>query len=262
MFNIYRAFFGATINLQLQYRVAAVIWLIGTVIQPVVSLVVWRTVAGSGSIQGYTGADFAAYFLVLMLADQITFTWIMWEYEFQIKSGQFATQLIKPVHPVHRHVADNVTHKLITLVVLLPTFVVLAVLFRPTFHTTLADFLLFFPVVLLGAAIRYLVEYTLALAAFFTTRVSALNQVYMSLLWFLSGMLAPLAILPGPLRTIADVSTFRSMLAFPVELALGRLDAQAVASGVAMQLAWLAVAYGCFWLFWRVSVRAFSAVGT
>jgi len=163
-------------------------------------------VAGGGSIQGYTGSDFAAYFLVLMVADQITFTWIMWEYEFQIKSGQFATQLIKPVHPVHRHVADNVTHKLITLVVLLPTFVVLAVLFRPSFHTTLASFLLFIPVVLLGAAIRYLVEYTLALAAFFTT-VSGQKMLYaLSALTFFALTLGSPPLAVASALVVADMS--------------------------------------------------------
>jgi ABC-2 type transport system permease protein len=69
LIEYYRAQFKTTIALQLQYRVSLIIWLIGGVLQPLIYLVVWTTVAGAsgGSVGGYTAQDFAAYFIVLML---------------------------------------------------------------------------------------------------------------------------------------------------------------------------------------------------
>ena len=46
--DVYRAQFKATLAVQFQYRVSAVIWLIFTVLEPTVYLVVWSAVARSG----------------------------------------------------------------------------------------------------------------------------------------------------------------------------------------------------------------------
>jgi ABC-2 type transport system permease protein len=101
--DVYRAQFKATIALQLQYRVALVIWLIYTVLEPVISLVVWSAVARStgGRVGGFSPGDFAAYFILLMLVNHLTFTWVMHEFEFRIRLGQFSPKLLRPIHPIH-----------------------------------------------------------------------------------------------------------------------------------------------------------------
>ena len=66
---------------QLQYRAAMVIWLIGRVVQPVIYLAVWTIVAQArgGTAGGYSVRDFAAYFIVVMMVEHVTFTWNMFE---------------------------------------------------------------------------------------------------------------------------------------------------------------------------------------
>ncbi|HEU5327185.1 MAG TPA: hypothetical protein VFU78_03775, partial [Thermomicrobiales bacterium] len=76
---VYQAQFRVTFATQLQYRASALIWLLGTVLEPVIYLVIWSTVAraSGGSVGSYSVAGFAGYYLVLMLVNHITFTWIM-----------------------------------------------------------------------------------------------------------------------------------------------------------------------------------------
>jgi ABC-2 type transport system permease protein len=76
---LYRAQFKTTIAEQFQYRGALVIWLMGLILEPVIYLSVWSTVALSqgGTVDGFTAADFAAYYLVALVVSQATFTWIM-----------------------------------------------------------------------------------------------------------------------------------------------------------------------------------------
>ena len=83
--------------INLQYRAANLIWLIGAVLEPVIYLIVWDTVAQvqGGEVGGFTGSDFAAYYLALMVVDRVTFTWIMWEYEFMIREGILARRLLR-----------------------------------------------------------------------------------------------------------------------------------------------------------------------
>lgn len=261
MIGVYGVYLRTRLALQLQYRVAAAIWVFSLFIPTVVTLVVWRTVAGAGSVQGYTAGGFVAYFLVAMVVDHCTFSWIMWDFEFQVRQGTLSPQLLKPLHPIHASIADNIGYKVATLAVVLPGALVLALLFHPAWTVTAAGALLFLPALLLAAVLRFLVEYTLALAGFWTTRIGALNDLYMAVMLFLSGLWVPLAVLPGPARAVAQVLPFRAMVAFPTELLLGRLDGSQVAAGFALQAVWIALAYPAFRLVWRLGMRTYSAVG-
>jgi ABC-type uncharacterized transport system permease subunit len=119
----------------------------------------------------------------------------------------------------------------------------------------------FAPAVVLGFLLRFLVEWTIALAAFWTTRVTAINQIHFMAVLFFSGQIAPLAVLPYPLRVVAMILPFRWTIGFPVELVLGRLTAGQVLTGFAVQTAWLVAALAILKLAWRASVKNYSAVG-
>ena len=94
--NVYRAKFRAEIALQFAYRGALVIWLLGLLLEPTVSLVVWTTVADSqgGVVGGFTPGDFEAYFTVLMVVNQLTFTWHFYFFEWRVRNGIFSPLLL------------------------------------------------------------------------------------------------------------------------------------------------------------------------
>ncbi|MGH3338791.1 MAG: hypothetical protein ACRDPL_08190, partial [Propionibacteriaceae bacterium] len=76
--SFYRERFGMSVAANVAYRGAVTIWIFVTLIQPLVFIVVWRTVAGAGQTGGYTANQFVAYFLVMMVVDHMTFIWHMW----------------------------------------------------------------------------------------------------------------------------------------------------------------------------------------
>lgn len=260
---VYRANFRVTIATQLQYRASLLIWLLGTVLEPTIYLVVWRTIARSsgGAVGGYAAGDFAAYFLVLMLVNHLTFSWIMWEYEYRIRQGLFSPLLLRPIHPIHKDVADNLAYKLITFPIVLPAALILALTFGATFAVAPWALVAFIPALLLAFAIRFLIEWTLAMSAFWTTRTGAVNQMYFVVSLFLSGQVAPLDLLPAPIRIAATILPFRWSVAFPVELALGRLTPQEALTGFAAQIGWLCASLLLLSVIWRVGVRRYSGVG-
>ena len=263
LLDVYRAQFKVSIAFQLQYRAALVIWLIGMVLEPLIYLVVWSAVAraGGGQAGNYTSADFAAYFIVMMLVNHATFTWIMHEFEYRIRHGQLSPKLLRAVHPIHADIAENVTYKLLTLAVMVPASVALILVFRPRFDPPLWAVAAFVPALMLAFAVRFLVEWTLALAAFWATRISAVNQTYFVALLFLSGQIAPLSLFPRWVELAASVLPFRWMVAFPVELLLGRLSPREALAGFGAQVVWLMLSLALLQGVWRASVRRYSAVG-
>jgi ABC-2 type transport system permease protein len=261
--ELYVQQFKTTLAMMFQYRASLVIWMIGQVLEPLVYLIVWSVVSqtSGGSVGGYTTRDFAAYFIVLMLVNQFTYTWIMYEFEYRVREGTLSFALLKPVHPIHSDIADNVSSKLITLPIMILIAAGLAVVFHASISLTPWAIALFIPALLLAFIVRFLIEWTLALAAFWTTRVGAINQTYFVLMLFLSGQIAPLTLLPSPVQVVAGILPFRWMIGFPVELLLGRLTLVEALTGLGAQVAWLLVGFVLLRIVWRAGVRVYSAVG-
>ena len=263
LLELYVQQFKTSFATMLQYRASLVIWLIGQVLEPVIYLIVWSTVARASGDQvgGFTSADFAAYFLVLMIVNHVTYTWIMYEFEYRVREGGLSPVLLRPVHPIHNDVADNLTSKMVSLPGMLLTAIGLGLIFRPDFRVVPWAIVAFIPSLALAFVVRFLVEWSLALAAFWTTRVGALNQMYFVLMLFLSGQMAPLSLMPAWIQVTASALPFRWMVAFPIELLLGRLTPAEALIGFGAQAIWIAVGLGLVRIVWRAGVRTYSAVG-
>ena len=134
LFQLYIQQFKTTFASMFQYRASLVIWMIGQVLEPLVYLIVWSTVSNGngGSVGNYTTGAFASYFIVLMLVNQFTYTWVMFDYEYRIREGIFSFALLKPVHPIHSDIADNIMSKAIPL----PILTVIAIVLAFAFHAS------------------------------------------------------------------------------------------------------------------------------
>ena len=262
--RLYRQQFRTTAAVMFQYRANLLIWMMGQVLEPLVYLIVWSVVSvgSGGSVGGYTPQAFAAYYIILMLVNQATYTWIMYEFEYRIRQGQLSFALLKPVHPIHADIADNVSSKLITLPIMLAVAGLLALFFHPVLHPQAWALVLFLPVLFLAFLLRFLLEWTLALAVFWTTRVSAVNQVYFFVMLFLSGQIAPIALLPHAVQIAANILPFSWMISFPVQLMLGQLTPGRALVGLGVQAVWVGIGFILMRLVWRSGVRVYSAVGS
>lgn len=260
---LYLQQFKTTFATMVQYRASLFIWMIAHVIEPLVYLVVWMVVAESsgGDAGGYTAAEFAGYFIVLMLVENTSYTWVMFEYDYRIREGLLSPALLRPVHPIHADIADNISAKAVTMPLMLGVGVLLAVIFKPAWSPQPWALMAAIPALILGFLLRFLLEWTLAQAAFWTTRVSAINQSYFVLMLFLSGQVAPLSLFPRILQIAGTVLPFRWMLGFPTELLLGRLSPAEALSGLGMQVVWLVLAFLLMRIAWRAGIRLYSAVG-
>ena len=156
---------------------------------------------------------------------------------------------------------DADSSKVITLPFMLLVALGLGLIFHPTATLSLWAVLAFIPALLLAFLVRFLLEWTLALAAFWTTRVTAINQVYFVLMLFLAGQIAPLTLFPHWIQVVAAILPFRWMLGFPVELVLGRLTPLQAVEGLGAQAVWVALSLLVIRQVWRAGVRVYSAVG-
>ncbi|HEX6537005.1 MAG TPA: ABC-2 family transporter protein [Gemmatimonadaceae bacterium] len=259
----YAALIRSAWLVDLQYRAAIGIWLLWGIMEPLISLGIWWSIAGRGSVQGWGRDDFARYFFGVTLVNQLTLAWDAWHIDRWIREGELNYRLTRPVAPVHEAVADNLAYKARTGGIVLIAWLVVAAAW-PAVRIDVAPgrWALAAIAIVLAAGIRFLSGFAIGLLAFWTTRVSALMELQFGLSLFLSGRIAPLALLPPVVGTVAAWLWFPYMLAFPVELLTGDIvGPTAIARGFAGQLAWLLLWWLAYRLVWRKGLSRYGAVG-
>jgi viologen exporter family transport system permease protein len=261
--SVYRALLVAELQAAAQYRVQSVLWLLLTIVRPIVFLAAWTAAAATqgGSIGSFDAADFAAYYVALTLVGQLTNAWEAYDFEYEVRNGQLSPKLLRPLHPVHYLLVANIVWKLATLPALLPVLVLIAWTFHARFETQPWQIALFVPSVLLAAALRFLVSLILGTTAFWTTRIHALMSFYDRLTFLFAGQIAPLSLLPGPLQVLAYILPFGYMLGVPADLLRGGPSLSTALTLMAGQAIWLMAAWFGFVLIWRAGLRQYSAVG-
>ncbi|MBN2387981.1 MAG: ABC-2 family transporter protein [Anaerolineales bacterium] len=245
----------------LQYRSFFFLLAFGWMIPPLIYLLVWSTAAGEGTIGGLSRGAFVAYYLVLILVNQVTYSQTNWTVGDLIRYGQMNRVLLRPLPPVYDALASEFAGKVVFLAFDLPVVALLALILRPELEWTWANGLAFLPALVLAWGLRFLWGYWLALLAFWATRADALLALQDALVFLLAGQVAPVALLPGFLQTLAKILPFRYMVAFPVEILTGQLDLAGMQTGFAFQAGWLSVAAGLYLLLWRAGLRRYTAVG-
>lgn len=241
-----------------EYRAELLLWVLSGSL-PIILLGVWTQAAQQGSF-GLSAVEFARYFLAVFLVRQLTVVWVIWEFEREVVEGKLSFRLLQPIDPAWHHVFSHLSERLARL----PFAVLLIVLFFWLYPSAIwvpsfANTVLFLIAVGLAFALNFLIQYTLALLAFWTERASSLQEFWFLFYLFLSGTIAPLEVFPPQMKTIALFTPFPYLVNFPASILVG-LPTNLV-QGFSVMLAW---SLGFFainrWL-WRRGLKQYSGMG-
>ena len=126
---------------------------------------------------------------------------------------------------------------------------------------TLLEACVFFFAIWGAYLIRTMFMSMLGMITFWTTRVSAIFELFIAAELLLSGRLVPLPLMPDWAEDVANVLPFKWSFFFPIDALVGDLSAGELLGGLAMQAFWIVVLTGLALLVWRFAVRRYSAVG-
>ncbi|MEW6493910.1 MAG: ABC-2 family transporter protein [Cyanobacteriota bacterium] len=242
----------------LEYRAELFLWaLSGTL--PLILMGVW-TKASQGGQFGLEPDDFVRYFLTVFFVRQFNVVWVIWEFEKEVVQGKLSPRLLQPIDPVWHHVASHLSER----VARIPFVAVLMGLFfwlypQAIWIPNFGSVVLFVLVVLLAFSLRFLIQYTFALLAFWTERASAIEQFWFLFYLFLSGVIAPLEVFPPAVREVALWTPFPYFVHFPAAILIGLpVD---IVRGIAVMLGWGLLFFILNRRLWRKGLKQYSGMG-
>ena len=261
--STYRALLVAGFQQMAQYRIQGLLWMLFAIIRPVIFLAAWVAIATAqgGSVAGYTVGDFAAYYVCLAWVSQLVMAWNSQEFEWEVNQGRLSAKLLRPLHPIHYSVVDNIVYKLTTLPVLAVILVIISIAFNAHFSTQLWHVLVFVPSVILAAALFFVFGYIIACLAFWATRMRTANTLWQRASFVFAGQIAPIALMPGWLQAMAYGLPFWYMQGAPTEILQGTATPERALFILAGQTVWLIICIAVLRVVWRRGVRAYTAVG-
>lgn len=244
------------------YRAEFVVWMLTTSL-PLVMLALWSAVAAEAPFRGYDSADFVAYYLCVLVARNLTGSWVSWHLEDEVRRGTLAMRLLRPMHPFLSFAATHLASVPLRGAIALPVAVILlASSGADALARDPAQLALLVPALALAWLISFGIMFALGSLAFFVERSAAFVEVYFGVFAVFSGYLVPLQLLPRPLAAIAEASPLRGIIAIPVQIATTpALGAAAAAELVALQAAWAAAILLLVSWLWRRGLRRFEAFG-
>lgn len=241
------------------YRAEMVIWILSATL-PLVMLSLWNAASAAGPLSGLSQGDFARYFAVTLVVRQLTGAWVVWELNYQIRTGALSPQLLRPVNPLVYNFATTLAAIPWRLVVLVPILGALAwwrpeIVFLPSALSVVA----FAVSVALAFALAWLVQCVFGLLAFWWDQSLGLFSVWFAVWAFLSGYVVPLPLLPPGLAAAVRWLPFHGTLGAPIDALLG-VEAN-VGEVLAIQAGWVVILTGVVVALWKAGVRRYGAVG-
>jgi ABC-2 type transport system permease protein len=258
----YRALLRAHIGLGVAYRARLTVWILSSLF-PLMMMAVWLSVVDEvGPTAGWRVSDFVSYYAGGAVLFHTTTSFLTWAWDADLRSGDMSFKLLKPIDPFHQYLTQEIGLRVVVLVFLVPTLIVLTLLLPAlTYQLTVIEWIAAISAAVTGFFLNVLMAMTFATIGFWTTQAGNIYSLWWGVGAFLSGWIAPLALLPEVVAAAARVMPFRSSMGFPLEILLGRLTGGEIASGFAVTGIWIAAFAMLYRLGWRTGLRRYQAVG-
>lgn len=254
-----QSFFG-----NLVYFTNALSWALIAVMELLVPIAIWTSATPIGStFGGFTRSQLLAYYGLMTLIGNVTFWWVNFAIEEDIRTGDLSNILTKPLSYIKYIIVNNLGDKLIAILIRLPIFIFVVLFFSNEIFSniTVSTALLTIVATILGSMIYMFISVCFGLISFWVTSSRGFISIYFVSVYLFSGQLAPISFYPDWFREIANLLPYRFTLSFPIEIMLGKIDTYQLHAGFVSGATWVILLGLITYYLWRKGARLYQAYG-
>jgi ABC-2 type transport system permease protein len=241
-----------------EYRAELLLWALSGSL-PIILMGVWTEAAATGNFS-LSSLQFARYFLAVFITRQFTVVWVIYDFEREIVEGKLSMKLLQPLDPGWHHFAGHVGERFARgpfIIILVGLFFLLypQSFWLPSFSTALTY------IFVVGSAfiLQFLMQYTIAMFAFWTEKASSLQEFSFLMYLFIAGTIAPIELFPEPVKRIVLLLPYPYLVNLPASVLSGLpID---VPHGLLMIYGWTIVFFGLNRWLWRQGIKQYSGMG-
>jgi ABC-2 type transport system permease protein len=166
------------------------------------------------------------------------------ELALRIKSGDIATDLARPVHPLRVGLAFDLGRAFYHVLFRgIPPFVLGALVFEVTVPMDALVWLAFLVSLVLAIVVSYAFRTLYNMSAFWLLDHRGTTMLAASAIAIFSGLYVPLQFFPDWLETFARATPFPALVQIPVDIFVGQARGGEIAAELAIQTAWAAAMF-------------------
>ncbi|MBE9029668.1 ABC-2 family transporter protein [filamentous cyanobacterium LEGE 11480] len=241
-----------------EYRAELVLWVLSGSL-PIILMGAWIQAAESGNFTLST-IQVAQYFFTVAITRQFTVVWVIWDFEKAIVEGKLSMKLLQPLDPGWHHVADHLGERLARFPIIIGFVLLFFLLYPAAFWIPSVGQCLTYTFVVASAfMLQFLLQYTLAMFAFWTEKASSLQELSFLMYIFLSGVVAPIAVFPENVKQFVQWLPYPYVIDFPANILTGLpVD---LPRGILMIYGWSALLWVINRWLWKRGLRQYSGMG-
>lgn len=259
---VFLALLRQEIQMIAQYRWWLLAMQAGVIVNPLISLLVWRGAIACGAEPPVTRDYLTTYLVLVSLVTMLTSSWTARFLAENIRLGHLNTWLIRPCSTHLAAAANNVSEKTAKLAMLLPLVVVAAIPFHDDIKLAVSPgrWLLFAWALAMGTAMTFSLDIIVGALAFWWHDVTAADRFRQLVTLFLSGAVIPLQVMPTAWGPFLRGQPFGYIVAFPIQ-ALLAANPTGLRAGLAVQAAWALLLLAAARVVWTRGLRRYSGAG-
>ncbi|MDD4296118.1 MAG: ABC-2 family transporter protein [Ruminiclostridium sp.] len=265
-FDILKAVASATYKEWAAYRTHSMVSIFVGPVYFLVQFFIWKAVYESrGSINGFTLEQTLTYFGISALIEYLIMDFADWNLQMLIHTGKFLTFMLKPMSHVYFAFSQKIGHRILGFIFeFTPVMLIFLLVFRITIFPVRPFWALIS--IILGYLMRFLVDYSIGITAFWFTKTSGIRRVFLLFRDVCSGVFFPLAFLPELWQKALMLLPFQFIAYVPIRVFIGSYELGGISCSIPQIVAIQAAAVTVMAIFtivlYKIGVRRFTGVGT
>ncbi len=245
------------------YRLSFILWRLRNLLGLFFLYSLWTSLSNQKTqIFSYTPDKLVSYVLLTNILSSIILTTRTADVASEIRSGDLANYLIKPLSFLKYILSRELVDKLINSLFAIFEIIFLIAIFKPTIfiQKNIITYLMFFLAIIIATTIFFSISLTLSFIAFWSAEIWAPRFIFFVLISLIAGTLFPLDILPSSIFNLLIITPLPYLIFFPAKIYLHGFSHQQLTPFI-ISIIWSLILFKTMVFVWKLGIKNYNVYG-